>query len=134
MNIDRLIRPVFWLSAVFNLGAAFLFAFPATPLGQWIGLPSPVPVVYSGLVALFVALFGGMYAWLAMQAVLPRPMVALAAIGKTLAFLLATILWFAGEVSGRLAQLSVGDLLLAAIYLRWLAVRNEIKPVLGVRI
>ena len=120
MNIDRLIRPVFWLSAVFNFGAAFLFAFPASPLGKWMGLPSPVPVVYSGLVALFVALFGGMYAWLAMQAVLPRPMVALAAIGKTSAFLLALVLWFAGEIPGRVVQLSVGDLVLAAIYVRWL--------------
>lgn len=120
MNLDRLIRPVFGLSAVFNFGAAFLFAFPATPLGQWIGLPSPVPVVYSGLVAMFVALFGGMYAWLAMQLVLPRPMVALAAIGKTSAFLLAVILWLAGEVSARLVQLSIGDLVFAAIYVQWL--------------
>lgn len=120
MNIDRLIRPVFGLSAVFNFGAAFLFAFPATPLGQWIGLPSEVPVLYSALAAMFVVLFGGMYAWLAMQPALPRPMVALAAIGKSSAFLLALVLWFAGEVPGRLVQLSVGDLLLAAIYVRWL--------------
>lgn len=120
MNLDRLIRPVFGISAVFNFGAAFLFAFPATPLGQWIGLPSPVPVVYSGLVALFVALLGGMCAWLAVQTALPRPMVAFAAIGKTAAFLLAASLWFAGEVSGRLAQLSIGDLLLATIYVCWL--------------
>lgn len=120
MNIDRLIRPVFGFSAVFNFGAAFLLAFPAGPLGQWIGLPSQVPALYSALAAMFVALFGGMYAWLAMQPVLPRPMVALAAIGKTSAFLLAAILWFAGEVSGRLVQLSIGDLLLAAIYTYWL--------------
>lgn len=120
MNIDRLIRPVFWLSAVFNFGAAYLFAFPATPLGQWIGLPPEVPVIYSGLVALFVALFGGMYAWLAMQTVLPRPLVAFAAIGKTSVFLLALIFWSAGEASSRLAQLGIGDLLLAAIYARWL--------------
>ncbi|MEK6806226.1 MAG: hypothetical protein AABY95_06210 [Pseudomonadota bacterium] len=120
MNLDRLIRPVFWLSAGFNFGAAFLFAFPAAPLGQWIGLPPDVPVLYSALAALFVALFGGMYAWLAMQAVLPRPMVALAAIGKASAFLLAATLWFAGEVPGRIVQLSVGDLALAGIYARWL--------------
>lgn len=120
MNDDRIFRRILWISAVFNLGAAGLFAFPSTPLGQWAGLPADVPLLYSSFVALFITLFGGMYVWLAMQPVIPRAFVAFAAIGKSLVFVMAAIFWMAGEISSRTFQLSIGDLVLAAIFAWWL--------------
>jgi len=114
------IRRILWISAVFNLGGSVLFAFPASALGQFAGLPAEVPVLYRAFVTVFVLLFGGMYAWLAMQAVIHRPMVAFAAIGKSSAFVLMCALWLAGEATLRSVQVITGDLLLAAAYLHWL--------------
>src|SRR5712691_10417223 len=81
MNRNRLMRRALWASVVFNLGGALLFAFPAS-FGQLAGLPGPVPHVYTALLALLVALFGGAYAWLACQPCIDRPLVAFAALGK----------------------------------------------------
>lgn len=120
MDQDRFIRRIFWVSAVFNLGAAFVFAFPDSLLGQWAGLPTDVPLIYSALVALFVVLFGGMYVWLAVQPVIPTAFVSFAAIGKGSVFVMAAMFWMAGEIPSRTFQLSIGDLALAAIYVWWL--------------
>lgn len=120
MSQDAFIRRILWLSALFNLGGAYLFAFPASALGQFAGLPAAVPLLYRAFVALFVLLFGGLYAWLAMQPVVHRPMVAFAAIGKSSAFVLMLLLWLLGEASLRGVQAITGDLLLAVLYLHWL--------------
>ena len=56
MNGDRFMRGVLGVSAVFNVGGALLFAFPATFLGQLAGLPAPVPRLYCAVVAFFVLL------------------------------------------------------------------------------
>jgi len=44
------------------------------------------PPIYCALLALFVVLFAGAYAWLALQPNINRPLVAFAAIGKAGAF------------------------------------------------
>ena len=75
---DPLIRRALWVSAIFNASGAVAFAFPAGPLGQLAGLPADVPGIYRALLAMFVLLFGGMYAWLAVQPAVHRPMVGLA--------------------------------------------------------
>jgi hypothetical protein len=67
LDRDKFLRRALWVSVAYNLAAALLFAFPASSFGRLAGLPSPVPPVYSALVAFFVALFGGTYAWLARQ-------------------------------------------------------------------
>lgn len=120
MTSTTFIRRILWLSVLFNLGGAVLFACPASALGQFSGMPVDVPVLYRAFVTLFVLLFGGMYAWLAMQPVVHRPMVTFAAIGKSSAFVLMLVLWMAGETSLRSVQVITGDLLLAAVYLHWL--------------
>src|SRR5207249_55184 len=56
-------RSTLWASVVYNLGGTLLFVFPSS-LGRLAGLPGPVPRVYTALLAVFVALFGGAYAWL----------------------------------------------------------------------
>lgn len=119
MNILTSIRPLLLSAAAFNFGAALAFALPGS-VGKLAALPVAVPLLYAVLVALFVALFGGCYAWLAMQPVIPRPMVAFGAIGKSCAFLAFTGLWLLGEASGLLALASVGDLLFAGLFVHWL--------------
>ena len=121
MLTDTTFRRILWLSALGNLGGALLFALPASPLGQWAGLPADVPLLYRAFVALFVLIYGGMYAWLAVQPVIHRPMVALAAIGKSSAFALILLLRLFGEVTVMSVTLLAADLALAAIYLAWLS-------------
>lgn len=120
MNGDRFIRYVLWASAVFNLGGALLFAFPSSSLGQLAGLPAPVPAVYRALLAQFVILFGGAYAWLAWQKTINRPLLAFGAIGKTAAFILVFAFWLCGEVPARSLLAIAGDLIFAGLFFAWL--------------
>jgi hypothetical protein len=96
MSREHVLRPALWTAAFFNLVGTFLFAFPASRLGQFAGLPSDAPAIYRALTALFVLLFGCAYAWLAMQPAINRPFVAFGAIGKAGAFLIVVLLWLRG--------------------------------------
>lgn len=117
---DTFIRGVLTASVFFNIGGAVMFTFPASILGQLAGLPAAVPLVYRATVALFVLIFAGAYAWLARQPVIDRPMVALAAAGKAGFFSLTVALWLLTEVPAQTVQLAAGDLVFAALFLRWL--------------
>jgi len=119
MTRDDLMRRVLWASVLFNLFGALLFLFPAS-LGRLAGLPAPVPFAYSALLALFIVLFGGSYAWLALQSRFDRPLVAFGAIGKASAFAVVLACWVAGAVEGRAVLAITGDLVLAAIFAWWL--------------
>jgi hypothetical protein len=122
---DDLMRRALGVTAVMNLLAAALFAFPASGVGQLAGLPAPVPPLYAALVALFTALFGGMYAWLARQPRVDRPMVVLAVVGKTSVVALAVAFFLAGVAPARLVGLAGADLAFAAIFAWWLFARRE---------
>lgn len=129
MNRDKFIRRVLWVSVIFNLGGAFLFAFPASPIGQFAGLPVSVPLIYRMLLAFFVVLFGGAYAWLARQQNIDQPLVALAAIGKAGVFAIIFIFWLMGEAAGRAVLIATGDLIFAGLYTWWLlGVRQDARP------
>ena len=116
MNRETLLRRGLWTAAAFNLLGALLFAFPASYLGQFAGLPTEVPLAYRALTALFVLLFGGAHVWLAQQAVIDRPLVMFGAIGKANAFTLICILWLTGAASGQGVVIASGDLVLAALF------------------
>ena len=117
---DKVLRGALLVSAVYNVGGGLLFAFPSSTLGQLAGLPTPVPAVYSTLLALFIVLFGGAYAWLARQPTIDRPLVALAAIGKSGVFVVVVTFWFLGDVPGRGVLAATGDLVFAGIFAWWL--------------
>jgi hypothetical protein len=119
MTRDDLMRRALWASAFFNLGGALLFLFPAS-LGRVAGLPVPVPAAQSALLAFFVLLFGGTYAWLAVQPRFDRPLVAVSAIGKAGAFAVVVACWILGAVEGRAVLAITGDLVFAAIFAWWL--------------
>jgi hypothetical protein len=117
---DNVMRGALWVSVVYNVGGALLFAFPSSPLGQLAGLPAPVPPLYGALLAFFVVLFGGAYAWLACQPAIDRPLVALAATGKAGVFAVIVTFWLLGEAPGRGVLVAAGDLVLAGIFAWWL--------------
>ncbi len=118
---DRLIRRALWATAVFNVAGAYLFALPSSALGRFAGLPIAVPSLYRALVAMFVLLFAGAYAWLARQPTIDRSMVAFAAIGKTSAFAVVFFLWLASAAEGRSVLALAGDLAFAGVFAWWLA-------------
>ena len=119
MDRDHVMRRALWASVVYNLGGTLLFAFPSS-LGGLAGLPMPVPRVYTALLAVFVALFGGAYAWLARQARIDRPLVAMAALGKAGVFAVILSCWLLGEVPGRGVLAVSGDLAFAVVFAWWL--------------
>jgi len=113
-------RRSLWATVGFNLGGAFLFAFPSSPLGEIVGLPGAVPPIYSASLAFFVALFAGAYAWLARQPVIDRPLVGLSVVGKSGFFALMFLSWLLGEASGLWVIGATGDLVFAGIFVWWL--------------
>jgi len=117
---DRFMRGALWASAVFNLFGALLFAFPSS-LGQMAGLPTPAPRIYPMLLAVFVLLFGGAYAWLARQPSIDRTVVAMSAIGKAGVFTVILAFWLLGDIPVRAVLAGVGDLVFAAVFTGWLA-------------
>jgi hypothetical protein len=118
---DRLMRGALWFSVFYNLCAAFLFAFPESAPARLAGFPAGVALIYRALLAFFVALFGGAYAWLARQPNIDRPLVAVSAIGKAGVFALIFIFWLLGLAPGRGVLATTGDLGLSGIFAWWLS-------------
>lgn len=116
---DEPMRAVLWVSAAYNAGGASVFAFPET-FATVSGFPADVHPMHRGLLALFVLLFGGAYAWLARQTEIDRPLVAFSAVGKAGAFAVVLRVWIAGGVPARSVALITGDLVLAVIFALWL--------------
>lgn len=121
MLTTALFRRLLWAAALFNVLAAVMLGFPGSQLGQMAGLPAQVPLAYRAIVAAFVLLFAGCYAWLAAQPEPNRPMVALGAIGKAVVVLVVIALWLAAEASFTSLAVVSGDLLFAALFLWWLS-------------
>ena len=120
MERDALMRRTLNVTAIANLGAALMFAFPDS-LGSLAGLPAPAPALYSATLAVLVALFGITYGWRARQPVIDRPLVVFSAAGKTAFVIVAFFCWLAGQVPFLTLLTAGGDLVFAAIFVWWLA-------------
>jgi hypothetical protein len=112
-------RATLWATVFWNAVGAVAFAFPAS-LGQLVGLPLPALHLYSWLSAFVIAVFGGVYAWLALQPEINRPLVTVAAIGKAGFFAIPSICWMLGEIPGRLVLVVSVDLAFAIVFASWL--------------
>ncbi len=123
---DDVMRRALWATTFFNLGGGLALAFPSSVLGQLAGLPGESSVLYRFTAALFVLLFGGAYAWLAMQSRIDRPMVAFTALGKASFFVLMVSLWLVDEASGSGLIAATGDLVFAAIFAWWLTGERQL--------
>ncbi|MDX1497884.1 MAG: hypothetical protein R3352_10035 [Salinisphaeraceae bacterium] len=120
MKPDKVIRAALWISVPFNAIAAYIAAVPSSWPGQLVGLPEVVPAPYPEILGFFIAAFGVVYAWLALQKTISRPLVGFAACAKIGVFMVAALLWVSGDASGRLALLSIGDFVLAVVFFWWL--------------
>jgi hypothetical protein len=115
---ERVIRAALWASVALNALGVVVFALPA--LGNRSALlPVEVPRYFAAQICLTIALFGGVYAWLAMQPSINRPLLVVGGLGKLGFFSLTLIYAIAGDVPPGMALNATPDLVLAAIFLWW---------------
>jgi hypothetical protein len=116
MSRAFVLRAALWSSVGVNaLGVALL-----APLA--VGQPSPrwpieAPPYYAGQLAYTIGLFGLVYAWLARQPVVSRPLLVVGALGKAGFFFLTLAYALAGVVPRTLAMQATPDLVLAGLFL-----------------
>lgn len=120
MPLESLVRITLKLSAVFNTVCAYIVICPDSTLGHLTGFPTGAPMIYAGLLAWLVLVYGGAYGWLSVTPTISRPLLYAGVWAKGGAFLFLTGLCIAGGISPMTASLGVGDLLFAAIWLTWL--------------
>jgi hypothetical protein len=115
----KIMRRVLWVGMAFNALVALMLMFPST-LGVLAALPPVGSVFYRWMLTFFVLLFSATYAWLAVEPTISRPLVVLAAVGKTGAFIVALVCLIRGEILLRTFSISVGDLAFAIYFYLWL--------------
>ena len=118
--MERLVRLSLWVTAPFNLAAGAVFAWPASALGQMLTLPVDVPAFYALFSGGMIFLFGLVYAWLALQRPLVRPLLCVGACGKLMAVTITTALYLSGSVSGLFATFLAGDLVFVILWFVYL--------------
>ena len=115
---DRVLRVALWATVALNLLGVYIFALPAFGRPSILAPLSPQPY-YAAQVAFTIALFCGVYAWLARQPRINRPLVIVGALGKLGFFLLAVAYWLTGDLPADVPLKATPDLLLAVIFLWW---------------
>jgi hypothetical protein len=113
---NRILRGALWASVALNALGVVVFA----PLA--VGRPSPLlPVPLSpflaGQVGFVIALFGGVYVWLARQPIIHRPLLVVGGLGKLGFFGLAVAYAVAGVVPVHVAVSALPDLVLGTLFL-----------------
>lgn len=127
MFSESTIRKSIWASVPFNLLGATAFAFPKSLAGRLIQVPD-APAVYAFILGFIILLFGLMYAWIAMQPEINRPMLAFGALGKMGVFLVGLALLAVGIAPATLALGLVGDLAFGTLWLAWLGTTKQQVP------
>jgi hypothetical protein len=119
MSRNRVMRGALWAAVLLNVAGLAVFIPPALGFAPEM-LPIPGPPFYAAQVALTIALFGGVYAWLARQPQINRPLVLVGALGKLGFFLLAVAYWMSGDLPPSAVPKATPDLILALIFFWWL--------------
>ena len=118
--VTGFLRITLVIAALMTALGAWIFAAPDSALGQQYDLPAEAPVVYRALVSLMLAVFAGMYAWMASRKTLVRPLLWLGVFGKGGAFVMALVLFASSQASIGLVSMLVGDGILSTIWAIWL--------------
>ena len=122
MPSDRLVRAALWFSVALNaLGVAVFLPMAlgsASPL-----LPIAASPFLAANTAVTIGLFGGVYAWLALQPQINRALIVVGGLGKLGFFALAVTYAVIGVVPMRMALNATPDLILAGIFLWWASTR-----------
>ena len=116
----RFIRLTLVIAALFTAVGAYIFAFPDSALGRQYELPGQVPALYRALLGYILLMFAAMYAWLATQAAIYRPLLYLGVFGQGGAFAVAIALLMTGTMGSSIVQMLAGDAVFATIWLVWL--------------
>lgn len=113
---DRIVRTALWASVVLNALGVLVFL----PLA--LGRPSPllpldVPPYFAAQVGFTIALFGVVYAWLARQHSLHRPLLLVGGAGKLGFFVLTLVYALVGALPSRMVASALPDLVFGTIFL-----------------
>jgi hypothetical protein len=119
MSRDRIIRTALWASVALNLVGVALFAPAAIGLTSQL-MSIPTPRFWAAQVGVTLALFAGVYAWLAMRREIDRPLLVVGALGKLAFFGLVVAYWLVGDLPGPVVPQATPDLVLGGIFLWWL--------------
>lgn len=120
MRAPTWLRAAMLGTALMNFGAAILFLPPAGTMRALAGFPDAAPAVYLAILAMFVALFGAGYLWVAVTGRADPLFVGLAAAGKTAFVTLLVGFAACGGVPWRAPLVAGGDLVFALLFVRWL--------------
>lgn|GEM_PF-949896 len=115
---NRIIRGALWSSVALNLLGVAVFLPAAMGLRAPL-LPIAGPPCYAAQVTLVIGLFCGVYAWLALQPVINRPLLVVGALGKLGFFLSAGVYAATGDIPAKVVPQSAPDLILAMVFLWW---------------
>jgi hypothetical protein len=118
MSRDRVLRYALWATVALNALGGIVFALPA------LGHPSPflpmsVPPYFAAQIGYTIVLFGGVYAWLALQPQFNLQLVVVGGLGKLGFFTLTVVYYLAGAVPVGMALNAMPDLVFAGIFLWW---------------
>jgi hypothetical protein len=119
MAAGSVLRTALWCSVPLNLLGVIVFGSVA--IGRPVmPLPLAAPPFYAAQIALIIGLFGAVYAWLALQPIVNRPLLLVGAIGKIGFFALFVAYWLVGDLPGLAVAQAAPDLGLGAVFLWWL--------------
>lgn len=117
MRPDRVLRAALWTSVALNALGVVVFAplavGRASPL-----LPVPLSPFLAGQLGFVIALFGGVYCWLALQSTIDPPLLVVGGLGKLGFFVLAVGYAVAGAVPAQVAISALPDVVLGVLFLR----------------
>lgn len=118
VNPDRVIRLALWATVVVNAVGTLLFASLA--LGRPSALmPIDVPRYFAAQMGFVIALFGVVYAWLACQARINRPLLVVGGAGKLGFFGLTVVYALVGDVPLGMAMNATPDFVFACVFFWW---------------
>ncbi|MGV3707303.1 MAG: hypothetical protein ACO1Q7_00570 [Gemmatimonas sp.] len=109
-----------WIAVAVNLLGVSVF-LPAALGRESSLLPIPGPPFYAAQVTLVIAIFCGVYLWLAVQRTINKPLLVVGAVGKLGFFLSTVAYWYRGDLPASVITQSSPDLLLALVFLWWAA-------------
>lgn len=115
---ERIIRSALWSTVALNAVGTVIFSVPALG-GTSAFLPVEVPRFFAAQLGFVIALFCGVYAWLALQPQVNRALVVVGALGKLGFFGLTLAYAVVGDVPFRMAVNATPDFLLAVVFLWW---------------
>ncbi len=113
-------RALFAVAGVANCLVALGFVPGVGIVWRMVGMSPPEQTLFLHFFVLFVALFGFAYFWIAVNLSNKRGLILISAIGKTSAFLIVFGHYLSGSVPLGLVAFISGDLVFAALFLRFL--------------